>query len=143
MALKANFNSKDILRRGEIIEQYFDDYIFEVLSYVGEYFVKEARSINTYIDQTGNLRSSVGYIIVKNGSVKKENFEGSGEGKSKGMEVALSVGKDSRWVFIGVAGMLYAAAVESRGLDVITGSSEQARQLLISLLERAKQRIKK
>lgn len=35
------------------------------LSYIGEEFVNRARMINTYEDQTGNLRSSIGYVIAK------------------------------------------------------------------------------
>ena len=33
------------------------------LSYVGERCLNEARSTNSYKDQTGNLRSSIGYVI--------------------------------------------------------------------------------
>jgi len=157
MALKAKFNSGDIRKRGEIIERVLDDYIFKVLSYVGEAFVKEARSINTYKDQTGNLRSSIGYIIVQNGQIKHEDFEESSDGTDrvtgleKGKEHALSIGQKSRWVFVGVAGMDYALALESGQrdgyttppLDVITGSSEAARQMLERLLRKAKQRLLK
>jgi hypothetical protein len=143
MALKAKFNSEDIRKRGEIIERVLDDYIFQVLSFVGESFVRLARSISTYIDRTGNLRSSIGYIIILNGKIKKEDFEGTGEGIEKGKEHALTLSSNHRWVFVGVAGEDYASAVESRGLDVITGSSEAAKQLLERLLRKAKQRLLK
>lgn len=39
------------------------------LSYVGERCLNEARSTNSYKDQTGNLRSSIGYVIVKDGKI--------------------------------------------------------------------------
>ena len=39
------------------------------LSYVGERCLNEARSTNSYKDQTGNLRSSIGYVIVKDGTI--------------------------------------------------------------------------
>lgn len=39
------------------------------LCYVGEQCLNAARSTNSYKDQTGNLRSSLGYIVVSNGKV--------------------------------------------------------------------------
>ena len=43
--------------------------ILKKLSFIGESVVAEARSANSYIDQTGNLRSSTGYAILKDGKV--------------------------------------------------------------------------
>jgi hypothetical protein len=149
MGLKPKFKPSDVRKRGPIIERIFDDYIFEVLSYVGESFVREARGMDTYLDHTGNLRSSIGYLILKHGNIHEKNFEETGQGTDKatgvdrGLEYAKSIGSHARWGFVGVAGMNYATAVESKGYDVITGSSEQTRQLLIRLLKRAKSKMNK
>lgn len=95
----------------------------------GEIFVKNARENGSYRDRTGNLRSSVGYIIVKNGQIIEENFRSSGKGKNAGPNVGRRVADDiaqqyrSGYALIGVAGMEYAAAVESRGFEVITSST--------------------
>jgi hypothetical protein len=104
------------------------------LTRTGERFVKNARNVNTYKDQTGNLRSSIGYVVLKNGEQVSENFK-AGKGK-EGVDkakalVAELVDKYPRgYVLICVAGMDYAAAVESKGYDVITGSSKIAEQEL-------------
>ena len=46
------------------------------LSYVGERCLNEARSTNSYKDQTGNLRSSIGYVIVKDGKIVRLRKDG-------------------------------------------------------------------
>jgi hypothetical protein len=95
----------------------------------GEIFVKNARENGSYRDRTGNLRSSVGYIIVKNGQIIEDNFRSTGKGKNAGPIVGRRVADDiaqkyrSGYALIGVAGMDYAAAVESRGFEVITSST--------------------
>jgi hypothetical protein len=115
------------------------------LKRVGEQFVAQARDNDTYKDRTGNLRSSIGYVILYNGRQIKQNFENRG-GK-KGVETAKKFIDDAKknfptgFVLIGVAGMDYAAAVESRGLDVITASSQQAEISLKEAINRIKIKI--
>jgi len=94
------------------------------LSYIGEKFVNDARTVGNYRDRTGNLRSSIGYVIGYNGEIKKRNFRGKSLGKAKAKEVSELVLKHSEngFVLIVVAGMEYAAAVESKGYDVISNS---------------------
>ena len=97
----------------------------EALQYAGEEFVNNARMNGNYTDDTGNLRSSIGYVILKDGQPIKQNFSGrSNEGVLEGKKAADEIGQQfpRGYVLIGVAGMSYAAAVESRGYDVITGS---------------------
>jgi len=112
---------------------------FSSLQRVGENFVNNARSVNSYLDQTGNLRSSIGYGIVKNGQVVTKNFERKnkaikkavqegGDGVDVGLRFLLQMALDHPrgYVLICVAGMKYAAAVEANGYDVITNSSSLA-----------------
>lgn len=142
--------------------------IISRLKYVGETFVKNARNNGNYKDVTGNLRSSIGYILGKNGVILSENFERSGhiqttiksgknkgkirltkaktdEGLNKGRELAQEIlDEHSRGVvLICVAGMSYAAAVESLGYDVITNSSITAKNDLISAMKTLNNKIKK
>ena len=49
----------------------------------GEKFIEVARRSGSYKDQTGNLRSSIGYIIAKDGEVVTENFKEGDKGTDK------------------------------------------------------------
>lgn len=52
------------VKRDEIVSN-----IITRLSYIGEKCVKIARERGDYFDQTGNLRSSIGYIVLYDGKV--------------------------------------------------------------------------
>lgn len=106
--------------------------IIWTLGMVGEQFVNDARMIRTYRDQTGNLRSSIGYIIAKDGKIIQENVTGTPEGQAHAKQTAEEVLRENQkgLVLIGIAGMEYAAAVESKGYDVISGSIPAAKALL-------------
>lgn len=84
----------------------------------------------SFNDQTGNLRSSIGYIIVYDGKIVKEDFNHGGGpiGQKEGREFAeyQAALNPTGWVLITVAGMEYAAFVEAKGYDVITGSTLNA-----------------
>ena len=107
------------------------------LAQVGEACTNAARektpAEGSFNDQTGNLRSSIGYIVARDGNILTGKFEGkTAEGKAQGQKIADEVlRKNPRgFVLIVVAGMEYAAAVESKGKDVITGSIPAAKALL-------------
>jgi hypothetical protein len=97
--------------------------------------VNKAKEIDTYKDQTNNLRSSIGYVLYYNGEEVSSAFAKSGEGKKgdgasgiqKGRDVALEIAKKYSRGFVGVvvAGEDYAAAVEAGDKDVITGSIQR------------------
>jgi hypothetical protein len=100
----------------------------------GEKFIKNAReSVTKSIyerkrdrkpwELTGNLRNSIGYIVKS----EEENIEafGDGEGGSQGKKVANDNAPEKGIVM--VAGMNYAAAVESHGYDVISNSANTAK----------------
>ena len=120
------------------IKNYMQDQIDEIanksiqaLQYEGELFVTRARQSGNYTDRTGNLRASIGYIILQDGKIVDQNFEGKNEGVAKARKTANEVALDypKGMVLIGVAGMGYAAAVESRGFDVITGSAPNSNDI--------------
>lgn len=106
----------------------YDDKTLETLQYLGEEFVNKARQFGSFTDRTGNLRSSIGYIILKDGKRVDSNFEASNNGtdKVKGLKRALEYADEvaalygTGFVLIGVAGMNYAAAVEAKGYEVLT-----------------------
>ncbi|MBN8852227.1 MAG: hypothetical protein BGO55_00595 [Sphingobacteriales bacterium 50-39] len=99
------------------------------LQFVGEKFVTNARNNGAYKDRTGNLRSSVGYVIMKDGVQIAANWKvfpavdqkakNAGIGVEKGQEAIDEIAKEltakypKGLILIGVAGMDYAAAVEA------------------------------
>jgi len=114
------------------VQNIFEDYIEErvnreiaILQRIGEEFVNKARSINTYTDRTGNLRSSIGYVLLWDGDIQKQNFNPKADAKKQVSELMVKLKSDypKGMVLIGFAGMEYAAAVESKNYDVISGSA--------------------
>lgn len=110
--------------------------IMDLLQRTGEEFVKIARLEGQYDDWTGNLRSSIGYIIVKDGSIIGRNFQHSekkGTDKQTGKREGEQLAKDlvnlfpKGYVLIGVAGMKYAVFVEAmENKDVLTRAADKA-----------------
>jgi len=117
------------------------------LKRVGERFVRNARENDTYKDRTVNLRSSIGYVILRNGDQLFESFES--KGGPEGVKQAQKIIEQSKknfpkgFVLIGVAGMDYAAAVEAKGYDVLTASSLQAETDLKIAMARIARKTKK
>lgn len=126
------------------VERWFDYFmdraeerIYRLLQHAGEEFVKIARKKGNYQDRTGNLRSSIGYVIVKDGDILTENYELSEKGSElhPGMREAkrlvselASVYSDG-WVLVGVAAMPYAVYVEAiDNLDVISIATEHTEE---------------
>lgn len=94
-----------------------------------------AKSTDTYTDRTNNLRSSIGYVLYYDGVKVSASFETGGKGTEgtgadgvkKGEAHADKVAKGFPRGFVAVlvAGMNYAAYVEAKNFDVITGASLQ------------------
>ena len=137
MPLIPGFRQGDIDGKINRFTVSIDQRIIWTLAMVGEKFVNDARTIRTYKDQTGNLRSSIGYIIARDGNIIQENIEGKSEGRAQAKETTNEVLRENSkgFVLIVVAGMEYAAAVESKGYDVITGSVPATKALLKSKIK--------
>lgn len=147
VSLKPRFNRQDIQKVLEQKKKAIMDAILERLRYVGEQFVANARNKADFTDRTGNLRSSIGYIIMKDGRQIYENYEqraGGPDGEAKAKEAINEAKKKfpQGFVLIGVAGMEYAAAVESKGYDVITSSAIVAEGALKRAVERLQNKLK-
>jgi len=107
--------------------------IIENLTYIGEQALREARGHREgYKDQTGNLRSSIGYCIVEDGQIiHQSDFEvvkEGHEGKQKGQEYLQKIIEQSGKgiSLIMVAGMPYAEYVEAMSLNVLDTSQQLA-----------------
>ncbi|MXV16833.1 hypothetical protein [Hufsiella ginkgonis] len=138
MGIKPNFTAADIKKEIKRKLGLLDDAIFRLFHYVGESFVANARTNGTYIDRTGNLRQSIGYIIYKDGSKRAISFPGAvPDGLKAARDAFNEIPSADRkgYILIVVAGMNYAAAVESKGYDVLTNSSDRAESMLKQQLE--------
>lgn len=129
--LNALFTRAGIINVFSELNEKISNTSLEALQYMGEQFVNNARARGNYRDRTGNLRSSIGYIILNDGNIIERNFEKAGKGndgntgRAKGEDVAADLAflYPKGMILIGVAGMEYAYWVETRHhLDVITGS---------------------
>lgn len=136
MAIKRNFT-----------DRYINDYIkaqievkiqhmINMLAYIGNEVVTTARTSHKYKDQTGNLTSSIGYCVLRNGkSISESVFdvvsngqEGSDKGRNFLAELADKY--NDGIALIVVAGMEYAVYVNAKGLDVLDSAELQAKEMI-------------
>lgn len=109
---------------------------------IGEQVLNAARSTKSYKDQTGNLRSSIGYAVSVDGNiVQMSSFDvvkNGGKGATEGKEFALQLIKDypQGIVLIVVAGMNYATYVSAKGYDVLDSSELLAEKLVPQMLKK-------
>lgn len=112
-----------------------------VLERIGQECITEARNNGNYIDQTGNLRSSIGYAIFNNGKIISsssfESIKNGKEGQKQGRDLVKSLVSEfnQNIVLIVVAGMNYAAYVETKR-NVISSSELLAKQQAKIILEK-------
>ena len=121
------------------------------LSYLGELCVIEARNRPkeiSWVDRTGNLRSSVGYIIAKGGKIIKysdfQQVKAGSEGVDEGKKFAEMLAKQSlsSYVLVVVAGMNYAEYVEAmENKNVLASAELYARKELPTIMEKLKRQI--
>ena len=112
------------------------------LKYVGEQCLNAARQSQAYRDQTGNLRSSVGYVLAMDGKIiEQSTFEvvsNGAAGAKSGIQYAKEVIRQfpEGIVLVVVAGMRYAAQVAARRGDVIDSAELLAEKLVPQILKR-------
>lgn len=163
MGIKPTFKMTDVHSYIDQEVQRIEQVIINQLSYIGEEFVRDVRtkiqatpayraslrgitarpkvritaSTPRYGDDTANLSASTGFGITKNGKLLKLNFKGGGVGEEMGRMFILELSKKFPYglALIVVSGMEYAAAVESLGYDVLTGSSFKAEESLLKMKE--------
>lgn len=109
-----------------------------VLQYIGEECVRQARENGNYIDHTGNLRNSIGYVLLCDGNIISSNFEervqstvvnkANGMGVLEGKKLADKLAKEftKGYALIVVAGMNYAYYVETLNKDVLDSAERYA-----------------
>lgn len=112
------------------------------LNYVGLECVKEARKNGKYTDRTGNLRSSIGYVVLENGiPIKKGGYQKvlstatEAQAKSDSLISSLAATYKTGLVLIVLAGMDYAVYVEAKGYNVLNSAETLAKKLVPQMLK--------
>jgi hypothetical protein len=128
MALKSNFNQAASLRDLQAQAEKIHQRIIAAFHMAGLKFIKAVRSqpgghpSGFYDDQTTNLRNSTQYFILYDGEVIEQY-----DSQFTGLNLAEIESNINRvgYQLIGIAGMNYASAVESKGYNVITQQRDQ------------------
>jgi len=136
-----------IRRRIERSVQALEQQVIERLVQAGEAFVQNARQQNK-----GDLGSSIGYAVFRHGEkvagsrfepAPAANGETSGAAKGRALIEQMAENHPSGCVLIVVAGASYAAVLESKGRDVLTGSSQQAKASLTKAIKEIEKQLSK
>lgn len=136
--------TKELKRRRDII---FDRILIR-LQAVGEEIINSARIGGSYKDQEGNLRSSIGYVILYNGLQLVEagfqQIKAGSEGVTVGKNVVREMASKypTGFVLVAVAGMVYASAVESKNYSVLTPFANDAAQKLAKSMKELIKKLK-
>lgn len=121
------------------------------LAYLGEQCVMKARDRSgeeSWFDQSGNLRSSIGYIIAQHGKIVKysafnqvmSGSDGTRVGKELAEELVRNYSND--YVLVVVAGMNYAELVEAMdNKDVLASTELWVRKELPNMMAKLKTQI--
>lgn len=127
------------------IKQHIDmvnAHIIRLFQYIGEYCVKVARESGSYNDITGNLRSSIGYVILQDGKPivqgESQKFKEGDEGVNAAQSFLDKIRGEfpTGIVLIVYAGMKYAAYVENiHHKDVLASAELAAKSLAEQLLK--------
>lgn len=140
MGIEPRFNMNQINSYLQERINTLDELMIRNLNYLGEECVNLAKNLDTYQQQTGNLRNSIGYVVVKHGNVINSKFEvkergpkfnsnetpGEVVGENFAKEIAISYPQG--YCLIVVAGMEYASYVENvHGKDVLHPSQVLAK----------------
>ncbi|WP_073180246.1 hypothetical protein [Cruoricaptor ignavus] len=145
MGIEAKFDQSAIERRLQEARDILEFETEQFLNLAGMEIVNYAKDNREYKDQTKNLFNSTGYIVVRNGRVIKEGFEGGQEGEATGRGYAHRLATqfaDSDWALIIVAGMEYASYVEDvHHRDVLQHSKNFAPEVLEQMKQALKNRV--
>lgn len=76
-----------------------------------------------YLDDTTNLRNSIGYYVLRDGVIVRGRVEGPSEATSASMTLLQSIPPVKGYQLVGLAGMDYASYLESKGFNVITSQA--------------------
>ncbi len=149
MPIEPKFKQSDVkLRVDKFLEAIVKQQI-KRMQMLGEMCVTHARSVPAstgFTDQTGNLRSSEGYMVFVDGVAVHESYdqvkEGS-EGVKTGKILAEKIGDmyKNGVCLVVTAGMNYAIHLEAKGRDVLTSAELLAKKELPVMVAELKKNI--
>lgn len=122
MGIEPKFGDGVITAKVQSFQKRLEAATIFMLQSLGESLVKYAKESHNYVDRTGNLTNSIGYVVVHNKkAISFGGFNHTGNGSDSGMKVAMKMAGEtlSSFSLIVVAGMNYAAYVEAKGYNVI------------------------
>lgn len=151
MGIDAKFTQADVSKRFDKFIAVIEKRQVERMMYLGEKCVTHAKLIPELVgftDQTGALRSSIGYAVFKDGVAVHMDYQQVGEGAEgvkKGQALAAKVAKKypKGILLVVTAGMEYAIYVESKGRDVLSSAEHLAQQELPKMIKALKENINK
>lgn len=147
----------DVRKRYDAFLAVVDEMQINLFKQLGEEAVTFARSehANNWQDQSGNLRSSIGYMIFVDGqpvfappfeTVSPNNPPKDGvplDGAKQGEQLCRQIGEQTTDIsLVVVAGMNYALYVEAKGRDVLAGAQTYVQRTLPTMIEQLKNDIK-
>ncbi|MDE5807685.1 MAG: hypothetical protein K2H76_06160 [Muribaculaceae bacterium] len=150
MGITADFSFKAFKELMNAIPDIFAGEIVRAFSYLGEQCVRPVRDRagdESWFDQTGNLRSSIGYAVYEEGKILiesafnqvKKGAQGANEGRKLIEELASKYAQT--YALVVVAGMEYSEYVEAmKGKDVLASTELWAKGKMNECLEKAKER---
>lgn len=125
MPIKYTMTKKSVKLWYERQSAMLEHHLIQALHSVGLEATTIARTTHKYLDRTGNLTSSIGYIIVNDGEIINisafDVVENGSQGAKNGKDYAKELAKkySEGLCLIIVAGMPYAGYVEALGLNVL------------------------
>lgn len=137
MGIKANFSIADVQKDMAAKMESIVEATVQALVELGRECVDYARSIPPEVgfnDVTGNLRSSIGFKVFRDGTPVAEDYVqvlNGAEGVEKGRALADQIGSkcgQNQTMLVITAGEEYAVYLESKGRDVLTSSELMARR---------------
>ena len=149
MGIKCQTSAKDIDEFLKKAARLIQEYMLRALTKLGEECIVKIRdrgAQESWIDHTGNLRSSVGYSVYDYGvKYMQSSFAtvlGGSKGRSEGMRMVNELAQEYSNVFalVVVAAMDYAAYVEAiESKDVLESTRIWAQSVVEQRLNRAKE----
>lgn len=163
MQIKARSPKNAIRKHVEGRIKYLEDSIVFRLNALGEQCVNDARealNLNSaafpikyggnkvkkglrgnYIDDTGNLRASVSYAVIKDGKIIKADYGTVATGVSRSIAVERARNVPKGFGLVVMAGEDYAVHVEAQGFNVISSQELFVKSELPKFIEKLKKKI--
>jgi len=143
MDIKAKFSISDLQKALKQEYEKIEKAAISRLTRIGRLFVAAGRANGEYMNHTYNLRSSVAFAISKDGVIILQDYRQYGNGseglnKAKALMDDVASSNGTGVALIVVAGEDYAIYVESKGKDVLTGSSQLAKAELRKVVKAGK-----